>query len=80
LDADNTVTPLHEVDERGIRVHPHVVSGALLRTGWLGALRELGSSGRLKLRVARELPPEDIGRAHHLMEAGGLRGRAVIVF
>jgi NADPH:quinone reductase len=79
-DADNTVTPLHEVEERGIRVHPHVISEALQRTDLLEALRGLGSAGRLKLRVARELPPEEAPEAHRLMEAGGLRGRAVIVF
>lgn len=79
-DADNTVTPLHEVEERGIRVHPHVITPELQRTGLLEALRELGSAGRLKLRVARELPPENAAQAHRLMEAGGLRGRVVIVF
>jgi D-arabinose 1-dehydrogenase-like Zn-dependent alcohol dehydrogenase len=30
--------------------------------------------------VAREFPPEEAAEAHRLMEAGGLRGRAVIVF
>jgi len=79
-DADNTVAPLHEVEERGIRVHPHVISEALPRTDLLEAVRGLGSAGRLKLRVARELPPEEATEAHRLMEAGGLRGRAVIVF
>ena len=79
-DADNTVTPLHEVEERGIRVHPHVITPELQRTNLLEALRRLGSAGRLKLRVARELPPEEAAKAHRLMEAGGLRGRAVIVF
>jgi NADPH:quinone reductase len=79
-DADNTVTPLHEVEERGIRVHPHVIAPEFQRTNLLEALRRLGSVGRLKLRVARELPPEEAAEAHRLMEAGGLRGRAVIVF
>jgi NADPH:quinone reductase len=79
-DADNTITPLHEVEERGIRVHPHVITPELQRTDLLEALREHSSAGRLKLRVARELPPEEAAKAHRLMEAGGLRGRAVIVF
>jgi NADPH:quinone reductase len=79
-DADNTVTPLHGVEERGIRVHPHIIAPELQRTDLLEALRRLGSAGRLKLRVARELPPEEAAEAHRLMEAGGLRGRAVIVF
>jgi hypothetical protein len=30
--------------------------------------------------VAREFPPEDVAEAHRLVEAGILRGRAVIVF
>jgi NADPH:quinone reductase len=79
-DADNTIAPLHEVVERGIRVHPHVISKVLQRTDWLEALRELGSAGRLKLRVAREFPPEEAAQAHRLVEAGRLSGRAVIVF
>jgi len=79
-DADHTVTPLHEVEERGIRVHPHVITPELQRTNLLEALRELGSAGRLKLRVAREFPPEEAAKAHRLIEGGGLRGRAVIVF
>jgi NADPH:quinone reductase-like Zn-dependent oxidoreductase len=79
-DADNTVTAVHEVEERGIRVHPHVISEVLQRTDWLEALRGLASAGRLKLRVAHELPPEEAGEAHRLVEAGGLSGRAVIVF
>jgi NADPH:quinone reductase-like Zn-dependent oxidoreductase len=79
-DADGTITPLHEVEERGIRVHPHVVSDVLERTDWLEALRGLASAGRLKLRVAREFPPEEAAEAHRLLEGGCLRGRAVIVF
>jgi NADPH:quinone reductase len=79
-DADNTITPLHEIEERGIRVHPHVISEVLQRTDWLEAVRALASAGRLKLRVGRELPPEKAAEAHRLVEAGTLRGRAVIVF
>jgi NADPH:quinone reductase len=79
-DADNTITPLHEIEERGIRVHPHVISEVLQRTDWLEAVRALASAGRLKLRVGRELPPEEAAEAHRLVEAGTLRGRAVIVF
>jgi NADPH2:quinone reductase len=70
----------NEVEERGIRVHPVMVVQVLERTDWLDELRLLASEGRLKLRVARELPPEQAAEAHRLMDAGGLRGRAVIVF
>jgi NADPH:quinone reductase len=66
--------------ERGIEVRPVWVRTVLERTEWLERLRELGSTGTLQLRVAAEVPPEEAARAHELMEAGGLRGRAVIVF
>jgi NADPH:quinone reductase len=69
-----------EVEERSIRVHPVMVARVLERTDWLEHLRELASAGRLKLRVAGEYPPEETAEAHRLMDAGGLRGRAVIVF
>ena len=70
----------NEVEDRGIRVHPVMVAHVLERTDWLHELRRLASEGRLELRVARELPPEQAAEAHRLMDAGGLRGRAVIVF
>ena len=70
----------NEVEDRGIRVHPVIVGRVLERTDWLDELRVLASDGRIKLRVAREFPPEQAAEAHRLMDAGGLRGRAVIVF
>ncbi|HUA50020.1 MAG TPA: NADP-dependent oxidoreductase [Solirubrobacteraceae bacterium] len=70
----------NEVEERGIRVHPVMVFQVLQRTDWLDELRLLASEGRIKLRVAREFSPEEAAEAHRLMDAGGLRGRAVIVF
>jgi NADPH2:quinone reductase len=66
--------------ERGIDIRPVWVRTVLERTDWLEHLRERASAGALALRVAEELPPERAARAHELMEAGGLRGRAVIVF
>ncbi len=69
-----------EVEDRGIRVHPVMVVTAVERTDWLEELRRLASDGRLQLRVAHEFPPEQAGEAHRVMDAGGLRGRAVIVF
>jgi NADPH:quinone reductase len=65
---------------RGIEVKPVWVRTVLERTDWLEHLRDLASAGRLQLRVADELAPEQAGEAHRRMEAGGLRGRAVIVF
>jgi NADPH:quinone reductase len=69
-----------EVEDRGIRVHPVRVASVLERTDWLEELRPLASDGRIKLRVAKEFPPEQAAEAERLMDAGGLRGRAVIVF
>ena len=69
-----------EVEDRGVRVHPVFVARVLERTDWLEELRTLASAGKLKLRVAGEYPPEQAAEAHRVMDAGGLRGRAVIVF
>ena len=66
--------------ERGIQVHRVQVRTALDRTDWLEELRTLASTGRIALRVAGEYPPERAADAHRAMEAGGLRGRALIVF
>ncbi len=66
--------------ERDIQIHPVWVRTALERTDWLLELRELASQGRIALRVAAEYPPEQAAEAQRAMEAGGLRGRAVIVF
>jgi NADPH:quinone reductase len=67
-------------NERGIDVRSVRVATVLDRTEWLGHLRERASAGALELRVAEEVPPERAAHAHELMQAGGLRGRAVIVF
>ncbi len=69
-----------EIEERGIRVHPIMVATVLERTDWLEELRALASDGRLELRVAQAYPPEQAAEAQRAMGAGGLRGRAVIVF
>jgi NADPH:quinone reductase-like Zn-dependent oxidoreductase len=66
--------------ERGIEIRQVWVRSALERTDWLQELRELASEGRPALRVAAEYPPEQAAEAQRLMAAGGLRGRAVIVF
>ncbi len=66
--------------ERGIDVRPVWVREVLQRTEWLHQLRELAADGTLKLRIAGEYPPERAGDAQRAMDAGGLRGRALIVF
>jgi NADPH:quinone reductase-like Zn-dependent oxidoreductase len=70
----------NDVEDRSIRVHPVRVADVLERTDWLEELRRLASEGKLKLRVAGEYPPEQAAEAQRVMDAGGLRGRAVIVF
>ena len=65
---------------RGIKIHPIFVSTVLDRTDWLEELRDLASKGKIKLEVAGEYPPERAADAQRAMGAGGLRGRAVIVF
>ena len=44
--------------------------------GWLNLVAE----GRLTLRVAEVFPPERAADAQRKMDAGGIRGRLVIVF
>jgi NADPH2:quinone reductase len=66
--------------ERGITIAAVRVATALHRTDWLEHLRGLASDGRLALRVAGTYDPAQAAEAHRTMEAGGLRGRALIVF
>ena len=61
-------------------MHPVFVREVLDRTEWLDELRRLAGEGRLTLRVAARFGPEQAAEAHRLMDAGGLRGRALIVF
>lgn len=66
--------------ERGIAVRQVWVREVLERTDWLERLRRLASDGTLQLRVAGRYPPEQAAEAQRVTAAGGLRGRAVIVF
>jgi NADPH2:quinone reductase len=66
--------------EDGIHVHPVHVWTVVDRTDWLEEARKLAEQGVLALRVAETYLPERAADAQRRMEAGGLRGRAVIVF
>ena len=66
--------------EEGIRIERVQVWTVLERTDWLREARELAQRGVLVPRVAGTYPPEAAGEAQRRMEAGGLRGRGVIVF
>ncbi len=70
----------HGSSERNIDIRPVLVWEVIDRTDWLHELRRLASTGKLRLRVAGVYPPERAADAHRAMEAGGIRGRAVIVF
>jgi NADPH:quinone reductase-like Zn-dependent oxidoreductase len=66
--------------ERGIVAHPVWVAERIQDTDGLLYLRDLAGLGRLPLPVAGTLPPERAAEAHRRMDAGGLRGRLLIVF
>ncbi|WP_392667163.1 NADP-dependent oxidoreductase [Streptomyces sp. LN785] len=46
----------------------------------LDALRALAEEGRISLRVADEFPADQAAEAHRRIEAGGVRGRLVLLF
>jgi NADPH2:quinone reductase len=66
--------------ERGVAVHRVQVSDYARNAAALEALARLVADGRLTLRVAETFPPERAVDAHRKLEAGGVRGRLVIVF
>ena len=65
---------------RGITVQAVSVGNAMHNTAWLQQLANEVTAGHIQLRVAHVYPPERAVEAYLLMEAGGLRGRAVITF
>ena len=66
--------------ERGIIVKPVLVYDVFERTEWLEELRRLTEAGKIVPRVAGEYAPEQTDAAHAVQEAGGVRGRLVILF
>jgi NADPH:quinone reductase len=66
--------------DRGIRVHPVMVTDALTDTERLDTLRRQAEAGTLSLHVSEVLPAEEAARAHRMLEAGGVRGRLVLSF
>ena len=68
------------VPQRGIRFTATSVRTYDGEFEKLDHLRQLVESGAITLRVADTYPPERAGEAHHRLEAGGTRGRLVIVF
>jgi NADPH:quinone reductase len=66
--------------ERGIAVHQIRVSEYAREWDKLDELRRLVETGAVTLRVAHRYSPEHAAEAHRLLEAGGVRGRPVILF
>lgn len=66
--------------ERGINFQRTMVMSYDHRADLLDRLREQAEDGTLTLRVAATYPPEEAAAAHARLEAGGTRGRCVIVF
>jgi NADPH:quinone reductase-like Zn-dependent oxidoreductase len=66
--------------ERGLRIHEIFVADYLENQAALAGLGELAGSGKLRLRVAELFAPEHAADAHRKLEAGGMRGRFMIVF
>ena len=66
--------------ERGITFHRTMVFGYDHRVDLLDRLRQQAEEGVVTLRVAATYAPEDAAEAHRRLEAGGTRGRCVIVF
>lgn len=67
-------------DQRGLRVTSPVVSTYAQEWERLDRLRRLAEEGKLTLRVASTYPAEQAAEAHRRLEAGGVRGRLVLVF
>ncbi|MFP5078686.1 NADP-dependent oxidoreductase [Rhizobium sp. YIM 134829] len=66
--------------DRGVRWFPVYVYDRIRDTAALTRLRDLAETGVLTLRVAGTYPLEQVAEAHRLIEAGGLRGRPVLLF
>lgn len=65
---------------RGLRVLPTLVRRVAQDRAALDRLRQQAEDGVLTLRVARTFPAEKAADAHRMLEAGGVRGRLVLVF
>ena len=65
---------------RGITVHPIWVGEEYRSQEKLDRLRALAEDGTLTLRVAGTYPAEEAAEAHRRLEAGGTRGRLVLLF
>ncbi len=65
--------------ERDITILPVRVVAYLHNQAALEQLAQMVAAGTLTLRVAETFPPERVADAQRRLEAGGVRGRLVIV-
>jgi len=65
--------------ERDLTIKQVLVYHAFERTEWLELLREVVEAGDIRLRVTREYSIHEVADAQRALEAGGLRGRPVII-
>jgi NADPH:quinone reductase len=75
-----TVRGFRGAAERGVRYHPVYVIDYARERAKLDRLRQQVEDATITLRVADTFEPEQAGEAHRRLEAGGTRGRLVIVF
>jgi NADPH:quinone reductase-like Zn-dependent oxidoreductase len=75
-----TVRGWNEPVERGVRVFPVLVGGAITDTAKLERLRDQAEAGVLTPRVAQVLPASQAAEAHRILETGGVRGRLILDF
>jgi NADPH:quinone reductase-like Zn-dependent oxidoreductase len=66
--------------ERGINLHQVRVSDYARNQAALQRLADMVASGQLTLRVAQTFPPSGAAEAQQKLDAGGVRGRLLIVF
>jgi NADPH2:quinone reductase len=66
--------------DRAVRWRPVLVHGRRRDTATLTELRDQAEAGILTLRVAATFPVDEAAAAHRLIEAGGVRGRPVLLF
>ncbi|MEU9069059.1 NADP-dependent oxidoreductase [Streptomyces sp. NPDC048109] len=72
--------PYELTTERDISILQVNVAGYAPKRPALEELVELAATGRLTLRSAALLPPQDAPTAHRRLAAGGVRGRHLITF
>ncbi|GAA1915953.1 quinone oxidoreductase family protein [Streptantibioticus ferralitis] len=66
--------------DRGVQLHPVLVTEAVTDHARLLRLRDQASTGELTLRVADVLPAAQAAQAHRRLAEGGVRGRLVLDF